>query len=60
MALSSGGLNWVTLLSTLALPVGGALWLASFRLLLDESGLEVRQPFRRNLKVAYSEIASLK
>jgi hypothetical protein len=42
------------------LPVTAAIWLAYFRLRIDDSGIEYRDLFGRSFRVAYSEVASLK
>jgi len=59
-ALSSGRSGLTGLLISLALPVTAAIWLASFRLRIDDLGLEYRELFGRGFRVAYSEIALLK
>jgi len=45
---------------SVGLVAAAAIWLAYFRLRVDDSGIEYRDLFGRNFKVAYSEIASLK
>ena len=48
------------LLVSAIMPAVVALWLAWFRLRLDDSGIEYRDLLGKNFRVAYSEIASLK
>ena len=48
------------LLFFIALPVTAAVWLAYFRLRIDDGGIEYRDLFGRNFRVAYSEVVSLK
>ena len=59
-ALSSGRGDLTALLVSLALPTAAAIWLASFRLRIDDLGLEYRELFGRSFRVAYAEIAFLK
>jgi hypothetical protein len=59
-ALTKGGLHLIALLVSLALPATAAVWLAYFRLRIDDWGIEYRDLFGRNFRVAYSEVASLK
>lgn len=42
------------------LPATAALWLASFRLKIDDSGIEYRDLFGKSFSADFSEIASLK
>lgn len=56
----SGGLvDRASLLISIILPASAAIWLAYYRLRIDDSGIEYRDLFRRNFSVTYSEIASL-
>jgi hypothetical protein len=48
------------LLFMICLPVTAAIWLAYYRLRIDDWGIEYRDLFGRSFRVAYSEIASLK
>ena len=48
------------LLFFIALPTAAAAWLAYFRLRIDDWGVEYRDLFGRNFRVAYPEIVSLK
>ena len=59
-ALSCGRFDLTALLISIALPAAAAIWLAYFRLRIDDQGLEYRDLFGRSFRVAYSEIASLK
>lgn len=59
-ALSGGRIDFTTLLVSIALPAIAAIWLACFRLRIDDSGIEYRELFGRGFSVAYSEILSLK
>jgi hypothetical protein len=55
-----GTTDFEWLLIAAALPSSAALWLAYFRLRIDDSGIEYRDLFGRNFGVAYTEISSLK
>ena len=57
---SSGRLDLTALLISMALPATAAIWLAYFRLRIDDWGIDYRDLLGRNFKVAYSEVASLK
>jgi len=59
-ALSGRRVDLAILLISLALPVTAAIWLAYFRLRVDQSGIEYRDLFGKNFRVAYSEIESLR
>jgi hypothetical protein len=52
----------LTMLSALftAVVITAVVWLAYFRLRLDDSGIEYRDLFSRNFRLPYSEISSLK
>lgn len=58
--LSPVGFGLTMLLILWAMPVTAAIWFAYFRLRLDEWGIEYRDLFGRNFRVAYAEIAFLK
>jgi len=60
VAFSRGQLDLPALLLSAALPAIAAIWLAYFRLRLDDSGIEYRALFGRNFSVAYSEVDFLK
>ena len=60
VAFSSGRADPKVLLISLVLPSLAAMWLAYFRLRLDDIGLQYRDLFGTSFKVAYSEIAFLK
>lgn len=60
VALSRGRLDLTALLVSSALPATAAIWLAYFRLRIDDSGIEYRDLFRKSFTVAYSEVDSLK
>jgi hypothetical protein len=57
---TSGTVDLKSLFMAALLPATAALWLAWFRLRIDDSGIEYRDLFGRTFNVAYSEIASLK
>jgi hypothetical protein len=59
VAFFGGRVDLATLLIFIGLPATAAIWLAYFRLRIDDSGIEYRDLFGRNFKVAYSEIAFL-
>jgi hypothetical protein len=59
-ALSGGLVDRTELLIVVLLPAIAALWLACFRLRLDDSGIEYRDLFGRSFRVAYSQVDSLK
>jgi hypothetical protein len=58
--LSRGRLDLAPLLISIALPAIAAIWLAYFRLRIDDWGIEYRELFGRSFSVAYSDVASLK
>ena len=58
--LSRGRLDLPPLLISIVLPATAAIWLAYFRLRIDDWGIEYRDLFGRGFRVAYSEVASLK
>jgi len=60
VALSPGRLDLIAMIVTTALPTTAAIWLAYLRLRIDDWGIEYRDLFGRNFRVAYSEIAFLK
>jgi hypothetical protein len=59
-ALFHGRFDLSLLMFFIALPATAAVWLTYFRLRLDDSGIEYRDLFGRNIRVAYSEVVSLK
>ena len=60
VALSHGTLDLAALLLSSGLPATAAIWLAYFRLRIDDSGIEYRDLLGRSFSVAYSEVDSLK
>jgi len=60
VAVSRGRLDLAALLLSGALPATAAVWLAYFRLRIDDSGIEYRDLLGRNFRIAYSEVDSLK
>ena len=56
----SGHVDLTALLISAALPVSAAIWLAYFRLRIDDSGIEYRDLLGKTFRVAYPEIDSLK
>jgi hypothetical protein len=57
---SRGRVDLAPLLISIALPAIAAIWLAYFRLQIDDRGIEYRELFGRSFSVAYSDVASLK
>ena len=57
---TSGPVDLKLLSMSALLPATAALWLAWFRLRIDDSGIEYRDLFGRNFNVEYSEVSSLK
>jgi len=57
---SSSRLDLTGLIFSMALPVTAAIWLAYFRLRIDDWGIDYRDLLGRNVRVAYSEVSSLK
>jgi hypothetical protein len=58
-AFSRGTVDPRALLISASLPVAAAVWLAWYRLRIDDSGIEYRD-LRRSFYVRYPEVASLK
>ena len=59
-SLSRGRLDLTPLFISIALPATAAIWLAYFRLRIDDWGIDYRELFGRSFRVAYSDVASLK
>jgi hypothetical protein len=58
--ISGGLLDGASLLISIILPATAAIWLSHYRLRIDDSGIEYRDLFGKNFRVAFSEITSLK
>jgi len=58
--LSGGLVDRTELVIVVLLPAIAALWLACFRLRLDDSGIEYRDLCGRSFRVAYADVESLK
>jgi hypothetical protein len=58
--LFSGTRNMQFLILCAIMPATAGLWLSTFRLRLDDSGIEYRVLFGRSFSVSYAEVSSLK